>query len=197
MLYCVATAPPGACVLAFLGDPGASPCPQPKCPNPAQLLAQRRMGMLRGPEFLSVKPRQGSVLGPWAPEKWAGQAGWDRRVPSPLEPRAWPSPGDPACWVGPGLADSIGCQWGRPQVTARCLFLLTLPCRPVFIRMAWGHGPQGHLCPAVHGTGVTWAQRSRRGAAAAGSRGWAARGCGSVPPGCPHSQTGPRSPGRI
>lgn len=30
VLYCAAKTPPGACVLAFLGAPGASPCPSPK-----------------------------------------------------------------------------------------------------------------------------------------------------------------------
>ena len=42
--------------------------------------------------------------------------------------------------------------------------------------------------------GLHW--RNRRGAAAAGSGGRAARGCGSVPPGCPRSQTGLHTPGR-
>lgn len=45
-------------------------------------------------------------------------------------------------------------------------------------------------------TGVTWAWRSRRGAAAAGSGGRAARAYGSVPPGCPRPQTGLHPPGR-
>ena len=55
---------------------------------------------------------------------------------------------------------------------------------------------RGRLCAEPSGTAVTWAWRSRRGAAAAGSGGRAARGCGSVPLGCPRSQTGPRPPGR-
>lgn len=85
----------------------------------------------------------------------------------------------------PGLAVSLQCPSGRPHAKAPCWLLLILPCKPVSSCVAgsrWG--------------GVTWAWRSRRGGAAAGSGGRAARGCGSVPPGCPHSQTGPRPPGR-
>ena len=95
-------------------------------------------------------------------------------------------------WPGNLCEVSTGEAPGQSTVLA--------PVRPPVQARLLLRGPglwaRGRVCPAACSTGVTWAGRNRRDAAAAGSGGLAARECGSVPPGCPRSQTGPRPPGR-
>jgi hypothetical protein len=68
--------------------------------------------------------------------------------------------------------------------------------RPISICVTWGYGPPATSVLQLCVAGVTWARHSHMGAAVAGSGGWAARGCGSAPPCCPHLQTGPHPLGK-
>lgn len=128
--YCEAQAPPGPCVLAVLGRSWSQLLPQPQISQPCPAPSPVQVGVLGGgPERLSTKPRQGSVLGPPAPGKWGrpGGMGWESL------PVLWglAQPQGPSLLGGawPGRCHKV-CR-GRPQVRAGCSLPRRLPCRPV------------------------------------------------------------------